>query len=175
MSKSRTPTDAELAKIREALSYEPDTGLIRWKVDRYGGKGGIRVRAGDIAGCCVRGYNVVELDWRSYKGHRIAWFLHYGMWPETDLDHWDLNRANNRIDNLRCATRSQNCANKSLKCTNTSGYKGVHWNKKLEQWAAQIGFNGKIFYLGMFATPEEAHAAYCEAAKKYHAGFARFE
>lgn len=90
------------------------------------------------------------------------------------VDHIDGNPLNNCRDNLRIATHSQNLMNKGKQSTNTSGYKGVSWHKGARKWAAQIIVNGKRLYIGEFKTPEEAHVAYCEAAKELHGEFANF-
>jgi hypothetical protein len=77
------------------------------------------------------------------------------------------------IENLRPATKSQNAANRGKTCNNTSGFKGVWWRRRYRKWQATIGVNGKRFYLGMFDTPEAAHAAYAAAAQRLHGEFAR--
>lgn len=89
------------------------------------------------------------------------------------VDHIDGNGLNNRRDNLRLATNSQNHHNISKRSDNKSGYKGVCYSGG--KWVAQINVSGKQTYLGRFDTPENAYEAYCEAAKKYHGEFARIE
>jgi hypothetical protein len=89
------------------------------------------------------------------------------------VDHWNLNGLDNRRENLRIATQSQNNANKGLLSNNTSGFKGVY--KKGRRFAAIIWSNKKEIWLGSYLTPEEAHAAYCKAAREYFGEFARFE
>lgn len=90
-------------------------------------------------------------------------------------DHIDGNPLNNCRDNLRLATISENNANARRRSDNQSGYKGVRWDEKTGTWRARIGLNGKRFSLGYFDTPEEAHAAYCTAARELFGEFARFE
>lgn len=90
-----------------------------------------------------------------------------------DTDHKDNNPLNNERSNLRVATRSQNNANKRRLAKTKRPLKGVQ--PKGNRWQARLMFNGKNLYLGSFTTPEQAHAAYCEAAKKIFGEFARFE
>lgn len=92
-----------------------------------------------------------------------------------DVDHKNLNTLDNRRENLRVATRSQNKANGRIQSNSTSGYKGVSLNKKSGTWRAQIKYQGKQYYLGCRNTPEEAYLLYCEAALKMHGEFARLE
>ena len=87
------------------------------------------------------------------------------------IDHRDGDRANNRWDNLRCATRSENNANRALQRNNCSGFKGV--SLKSGKWRARIRKHGRLFALGVFQTPQAAHAAYVAAARRLFAEFAR--
>jgi hypothetical protein len=92
------------------------------------------------------------------------------------VDHANNDPLDNRKCNLRICTPSQNQMNRGKEKTNKSGYKGVHyfkWGHRIKRWKAEIGYDGKTHFIGYFATKEEAYAAYCEAAKKYHGEFAR--
>lgn len=91
------------------------------------------------------------------------------------VDHRDGDGLNNRRENLRLATASENQRNQHRDRTNTSGFKGACWDKSVNRWKATIKVNRKCIHLGRFDTPEEAHAAYCAAAIKYHGEFARLE
>ena len=88
-----------------------------------------------------------------------------------DTDHKNGNRLDNRRENLRICTKSQNQHNKGISKNNTSGYKGVHQNR-WGDWVSQIKLNHKQIYLGTFQTPIEAAIAYNEAALEYHGEFA---
>lgn len=87
-------------------------------------------------------------------------------------DHQNLNKLDNRRSNLRAATRPQNGQNSQLTSRNTSGFKGVSFQKS-RKWRADIRCKGKSIFLGLFDTREEAYAAYCEASPKYHGEFGR--
>lgn len=89
------------------------------------------------------------------------------------IDHIDGNPLNNCRSNLRIATKEQNAWNSKTPKTNTSGYKGVHFDKKLSKWIAQIRIDKQIKYLGVFPTAEQAYEAYCSAAKAYRGEFAK--
>lgn len=94
--------------------------------------------------------------------------------PEGDVcDHINGDGLDNRKINLRSASNQQNAANrKQLGNNNTSGFKGVFWEKG-RYWAARIQVKGKNIRLGFFKTKEEAAMAYNEGAKKYYGNFAR--
>ncbi len=90
-------------------------------------------------------------------------------------DHKNGNTLDNRRSNLRLATHSQNQHNKGLQSNNTSGYKGVTFSKTHKKWRANIQIDNKKKFLGLFDTPEQAHKAYCKAAKELHGEFSRLE
>jgi hypothetical protein len=120
-----------------------------------------------------KGYLMVSIHGRDMLAHRVIWLMTTGEWPDRDIDHEDGDGLNNQLSNLRLATESQNLANSKKRSDNSTGWKGVSFNKGFGRYIAQIGANGKKYYLGHFATAEDAHAAYVEAAKKYHGEFAR--
>lgn len=91
------------------------------------------------------------------------------------VDHIDGNTLNNDTDNLRICTRSENSRNQKRRSTNTSGYKGVTFNKASGKWVSQIQIVDGRKGLGYFATPELAYKAYCEAVIKYHGEYGRLE
>ncbi len=90
------------------------------------------------------------------------------------VDHINHDGLDNRKSNLRLATHAQNNSNVGKYSNNTSGFKGVCWNKNDKKWQAQIGFKGKLYVVGRFDDPEEAHKAYCEKAKELNGEFAHF-
>lgn len=110
-------------------------------------------------------------------GKQISIPLHRMILQPPDglfVDHIDGDGLNNRRSNLRAATRSENIRNRRTNTNNTSGYKGVSFNRKLGVWVSYIFIDGRNKYLGKFREPQEAHHAYCAAAKKYYGEFARF-
>ncbi len=157
-----------LERLREILAYNPETGLLIWLV-----KANKRFEVGRVAGHLNKRWRYIEvrIDGLSYRAHRLAWMLMTGEpWPE-QIDHINLNPSDNRWCNLRKATRSQNGANR--KCYARSGRKGVTACGK--KWVAYLTVDRKQQYLGIFKSPEEAHAAYSAAAKNIFGEYARFE
>lgn len=156
--------------IQEILEYNPVTGEFFWKIDVSQ-----RCRKGTPTGLprSNGAYSTIMIDGINYAAHRIAWLHYYGKWPSKFLDHKDRIKSNNRIENLREASNSQNKCNMGKRVDNTSGYKGVYPNRKSNNYRACICINGNKISLGSFDTAEEAHAAYCKAASELHGEFAR--
>jgi hypothetical protein len=168
--------------VRSILDYNPDTGIFVWRerpFKNFKTKKGWdffnSLYAGKQAGGEKEDYIVIGLDRKIYPAHVLAWLYEYGIYPDLQVDHVNRIKTDNRISNLRLATNSQNKYNIGKRSTNTSGYKGVSLVKKTGKWFAKICVDGKQIGLGHFITPEEAHAAYCAAATKYHGEFARVE
>ena len=157
------------ARVREALSYDPETGVFTNRV-RSGSRRGPGDRAGSLT---ATGYWQIMIDYKVYQQHRLAYLYMTGEWPEHEIDHIDGDRANNRWSNLRDATRLQNGRNRCRSRNNASGMKGVCFDLTRCRWRAGITVGGKYVNLGYFASPEEAHAAYCAAADKHYGEFAR--
>jgi hypothetical protein len=160
-----------LSKLHELFEYRDDGVLIR-KIDV--GRNG-KVKKGDIAGGLrPKGYLEVHIDGKNYRVHRIVYYMHHGHIDDTmQIDHIDGNRANNRIENLRLVTNSQNGHNRKISKNNTSGVKGVYWNKDRMKFQAHIKKNNKNMYLGAFDTLEAAEKAVKEAREKMHGEYAR--
>jgi hypothetical protein len=112
-----------------------------------------------------RGYLRTLIKRKNILVHRIVFMMHYGYLPEF-LDHIDGNPLNNKIENLRPATHSQNNLNRGKHKRNTSNYKGVTWINRVKKYSARIAINGKRFFLGYFDDPQKAHEAYCEFAQQ---------
>ena len=149
-------------RLKELLHYDPDTGIFTWKV-----QASRRTHIGDVAGCFDnKGYMIVQVDRQQYKAHRLAYLYVFGELPQSLLDHKDQDKGNNRIDNLRLSTNKQNQENTGEWSTNTSGFKGVSWNKRDRKWQAKITHNGVAINLGHFNTPEEASMAYITTRDK---------
>jgi hypothetical protein len=112
---------------------------------------------------------VIPINGVRLRRYQVIWLLHNGTWAER-LDHINRNTLDDRIENLRECTHSQNLANTGPKKNNKSGYKGVYWAQGL--WTAVICVNRKHIYLGGYDDPKKAHEAYVAASKQYHGEFA---
>ena len=155
--------------LRQMFSYDPESGNLLRKVYRSS-----NAPAGVVAGYLSdRGYLFVRLDNHLYRAHRIAWAIHYGSSPVTDIDHINGIPSDNRIINLRSATHLQNMKNTSAHSNNKSGHKGVCWDGKRKKWLAQIISNGKYRFLGRFPDIADAVKAYALASKELHGEFGR--
>ncbi len=108
------------------------------------------------------GYLKVCLNKKNYLVHRLIFLMHKGYLPEL-LDHIDMNKQNNTIENLREADKELNSWNREKQNNNTSGFRGVSWNKSASKWHAYITIKGTRYHLGLFSTPEEASEAYVKA------------
>lgn len=163
------------ARLRELLDYNPETGVFSWRVRR-----GPSAPAGAVAGRISKakrdaggGYRWVGVDGKEYLAHRLAWLYMRGEMPPCEIDHRNTLRADNRFDNLRLCDDTQNMANRKIQANNTTGFKGVSLNKATGKFVASIQRCGQYKYLGLFPTPEQAHAAYSVAAKELFGAFAR--
>lgn len=121
----------------------------------------------------AHGYKVGSIFDKKYTAHRVVFAMVNGFWPEAEVDHIDGDRLNNRPQNLRGATRSQNQCNVGVMRSNTSGAKGVSWDRDRKMWRADIMVNYKRKHLGMFETVEEGAQAYKLASAKLHQDFGR--
>lgn len=168
--------DLDLRILRQALRADFSTGDIYWlerprahfATERdwkiFNGR-----LAGTLAGCPNKNHRMIHLRYRRrmylLMAHRVVWALAYGRWPKHEIDHrrgWS-----NRLDNLREAKHYQNSQNRPfLMSTNTSGFSGVVRHK--DRWRAQIGIDYRNKHLGLFDTPEAAHAAYVAAKSVLH-------
>jgi len=149
-------------EVKSKFRYEPETGHIYWvKL----GKGKIKKKP---AGTKVSsGYIGICVGDKRYFAHRLAWVLHYGFWPNEQIDHINGDKADNRISNLREATNSQNGKNYGFNTRNTSGVKGVSFCKSTGRWRAIIKVNHKSKCLGRYDTKENAARARQIAEEKY--------
>ena len=115
----------------------------------------------------VTGYNVVNINKKIYKTHRLVWLYVYGYMPTCKLDHINHNRTDNRISNLREVTDKDNCRNCSISKNNTSGINGVSFIRKTKKWRARIMVNRKEINLGRFSDKKDALEARKHAEKLY--------
>lgn len=148
----------------DKLKYDPYTGVVTWVVSPRPG-----IMAGEPAGTKrIDGYIQLMYEGKRYMAHRLAWFVANGVWPTAQIDHINGERDDNRITNLREVGYVGNAQNvrAAYKNNMTSGMLGV--TRRRKKWEASIMCRGVKHYLGVFAAPEDAHAAYVEAKRKFH-------
>lgn len=151
-------------RLREMLDYCPETGVMRWKVSPRN-----RTRVGDIAGRINDGgYLLVTIDKQTIRVHRAAWAIYYGEMPSMEIDHINRIRDDNRICNLRLATRSENGQNASTRTASGTGVKGVHFRKDTLKYSAYISVDKQTHWLGCFSTLPQARSARIKAEKRIH-------
>jgi len=143
-------------------------GYLTWKKDNK------RRKAGDKAGYQAKnGYIQIYYNNELWYAHRLIFVLHHGYLPEM-IDHKDNNPFNNKIENLRPASKMKNSQNSKIRSDNTSGIKGVSWSKLRNKWRVYLSVNKKIIHLGLHDELEFAELVISEARLKYHGDFARF-
>lgn len=168
--------------LKSVLDYNPETGMFVWKyrpLEHFKSQGYCdRWNANYFdkkAGCTNnQGYYKIKINNVAYSAHRLAFLYVYG-WMPPEVDHYNLNKSDNRICNLRASNALTNKHNQTKRKDNKSGYKGVVYHKRDKKYQAQIRYNNKLHHLGYFETAEAAGIAYSEAAKLLHGEFARFE
>jgi hypothetical protein len=150
-----------LERVNELLSYDRDSGGFTWKEGRNN-----NVQAGDEAGCLGSdGYRQIGIDGQPEKAHRLVWLVVYGVWPAGQIDHIDGDRANNRVDNLRDVSGSENQWNLN-RPWGAVGMVGV--TRHGDRFRSSISAKGVKRDLGMFDTAETARSAYLAAKRDLH-------
>lgn len=142
-------------------------GNLYWKVDRS-----FKAKKGTKAGYVHKpdGYVLISLFNKAYAAHRLTYLYFHGTCPQY-IDHINNQRDDNRIENLRPATRAQNNQNAKLRSDNSSGIKGVWFDKNRNTWRVEIKVNNKRICLGSYKNLDEACAIIKEARKHYHKDF----
>ena len=177
----------EVGLLRRFIVYDPETGFLKWRPRVASDFRGSERRKPETV---CKAWNTKmanrealgSIDSSGYKcglvrrkftlAHRAAWAIHYGEWPEDQVDHINGNRTDNRIENLRAASNQQNQHNKHTGY-GTSQYKGVSWHKRDKVWRADIRINGKRISLGSFKNETDAANAYNDACLKHFGEYAR--
>ena len=176
--------DLTAEMVRELLHYDFATGSFEWRMrgrkwfrsDRDW-KGWNVKYAGKPAFTYInsRGYCAGAILGLGVRAHCIAFLYMEGRWANPEVDHKNTVYGDNRWDNLRETTQQQNTWNQKRRSSNTSGFKGVYWNKTRRMWVAQININGKAVHLGLFGSASAASLAYAEAATEDYGEFARLD
>lgn len=159
--------DAKLSKdyLNEIFAYKD--GELFWKTSRR------KIKIGDKAGRKkANGYCEVGVDGKLHGTHRLIFMMFHGYMPKI-IDHIDGNPSNNKIENLREATHAENAWNSIRPKNNSSGFKGVVFNKQNKNWVAQCWKDNKKFHIGCFADIHDAAQAVIDFREKHHGNFAR--
>jgi hypothetical protein len=154
----------------QALKFlEYKDGILYWKSMPYKRNELIGTEAGTLD----RDRRQITINKKHYKTHRLVYLMFHGYMPE-EVDHIDNNPLNNRIENLRPASRSEQCCNTKLRKDSTSGIKGVTWDKVRNKWIVSINKDKKTVFRGRFDNIELAQLVAIEARDKFHGDFAKW-
>jgi hypothetical protein len=156
-----------LEHVKDHISYDEVTGTFIW-IKKTGRNGKLGPKSPTIDS---RGYEQIRYMGKSYLAHRLAWYFVYGHWPDKQIDHINGIKTDNRISNLRLATRSENIRNRPAYKNTLSGLKGVYWQSQLKKWQAIIIIDGRGKSLGTFKDKNDASMAYEKAAKERDGDF----
>lgn len=151
--------------LKALLHYDPDTGVFTWLQNVNS-----RARAGERAGTVSAGRTAISVCGERHFAHRLAWLYIHGTWPAAEIDHVNRDQNDNRLCNLREATRSQNQFNCRAPTVTPPG---VTWFKQTNRWRARIKVQGREHLLGYFPNMVDAVAARLAAEKEFYKGFAR--
>ena len=158
----KTNNTISYEQLTKLISYDSSTGVLTWK------------KSGKIAGCWhPTGYLYVTVNQQAYRAHRLIWFIMTKKWPKDVVDHIDGDSSNNRFWNLREATLSQNQHNRRMSKNNTSGVKGLTWNKPMKKWMARVKVDGVSVHVGYFNSKTKAKKALMEVRLRLHGDFGR--
>lgn len=160
--KHTTPNQLYLQTI-----FKYEDGKLYWNVKKF------KVKFGSLAGCYYKnGYVRIRLDKKFYLAHRLIFMMFHGYIPEY-IDHINNDPHDNRIENLRPATKIQNQQNIRINKRNTSGVKGVCWNNYHQKYLARCAVDGERIHLGYFKKLADAKKAIEKFRKQHHGEFAR--
>jgi hypothetical protein len=152
--------------LNEIFNYK--NGGLYWKVNKSN-KSKIDCLAGTLH---PSGYIHIIINYKPYLAHRLIFMYHYGYFPK-EVDHINGDKSDNRIENLRAATRSENIRNIKLQKNNISGSKGVYWSKAVNSWVVGVTLNYRRIHLGCYKDLELAELVAVMGREKYHGSFAR--
>jgi len=152
--------------LNELFSY--DDGKLYWKVDRFTNK----TKCKEAGYRRPDGYLTIRIFGKLYRASRVIYIMHNGLF-DGEIDHIDGNPKNDRIENLRVATSSQNKRNTKTRKDNSSGVKGVSWSCVFSKWNAKLNVNGRTVYSRYFHLKEDAIKAIEIARQLFHGEFAQ--
>jgi hypothetical protein len=153
------------------FDYREDGNLVR----RYATMGNGNY-AGRVIGTKPKGtrssrYSTTKINGNHWCVHKLIYLHQHGVVPD-QLDHINMDSSDNRIENLRVATSSENACNRKLFSSNTSGCKGVSWHKRQARWFAYVDVGNKRKSIGYFDDIESANLAATKARDLYHGLYA---
>jgi len=155
VNKNTKFSDPTQEDLRIIYKYNSETGGIHKPVVTKSGVVWHR-----STGLCKDGYVKLGFGPKKHYEHRLVWIWHNGKIEDgLFIDHIDGDRANNRIENLRLATKGQNMSNRKLGRNNTSGFVGFCWSKNRKMWQAQINVNKRAIRLGFYDSAVDAAKA----------------
>lgn len=161
--------EIDLDAMKQLLNYDPESGKIAWKNDMNRG----RIPAGtEVGSLYPDGYKRLNINGKMHMAHRLGYALGTGQVPTGIVDHDDNNRANNSLANLRIASALQNAHNTSISRRNTTGVKGVYFDKYHQKYRARVMVGGKQHHLGLFKDLEAAKAEQDAARTRLHGDYA---
>ena len=155
----------DVETLRELIAYDADTGKLFWlprdakfcKNEHQANAWNAKYARSE-AGVAIdtHGYKTITILKKPYLAHRLIWAMHYGVWPNGQIDHINGDRSDNRIHNLRDVSQSENQRNSKRRSDNKSGVPGVSWHSRYLKWQATISSSGKRKCLGYFNDLNEA-------------------
>lgn len=157
MSEICDPVYLTQQALRKELQYNPETGKFLWLLHRKG-------RRGTVGTVNKHGYLVITMSGRRIMAHRLAWFYMTGVWPAEELDHIDRDTSNNKFNNLREASHSENSVNSKIREDNSSGHPGICWDRQKMKWKVQISSSGNKRIQKHFYDFDQAVRFYKETA-----------
>lgn len=145
-------------RLKEVVQYDRRLGLFYWRISTG------KASRGSVAGHTdSAGYTKISIDGVKYFAHRLVWLYVYGAWPLQNIDHIDLCRSNNKLSNLRDVGQSMNGLNGPVRRNNSSGYTGVSYDTRRQNWVAYVNQGRRKKHLGAYKTLTDAALARCAA------------
>ena len=150
-------------RLKELVSYSPDSGVFTWIAIRQG------VKRGSVAGSVTnKGYVAIRVDGNLFMAHRLAWLYVHDRWPRDQIDHINGKRSDNRIANLRECLSAENQQNMKRRSDNSSGLTNVCWHSQAGKWRSYITVGGVQRSLGLYTDRADAYRAFERAKRELH-------